>query len=156
MAIRSLNQFRALRRVLIALRNRWLERRLGASIHPGATLSLSARVIGSRGHSITVHDGTLVAFKVLLTARGGPGPDGSIMIGHNCFIGGGSTILPGVTIGDGCIIGAGSVVFDDVPDHCIAVGNPARVVQTGVEVGRFGRLPYADDNSLRMYRAESR
>lgn len=42
-----------------------------------------------------------------------------IIIGHNVWIGGGVTVLPGVTIGDNVTIGAGSV----------AVGNPCRPVK---------------------------
>lgn len=53
-----------------------------------------------------------------------------VTIGHNCWIGGGVTILPGVTIGHNCTIGAGSVVVKDIPDNSIAVGNPCRVVKT--------------------------
>lgn len=43
-------------------------------------------------------------------------------------IGGGAVILPGVTIGVKAMIGAGSVVTKSVPDGCIVLGNPARVV----------------------------
>jgi len=43
-------------------------------------------------------------------------------------IGGGSVLCPGVTIGENALIGAGSVVTRDVPDRCIAMGNPARIV----------------------------
>lgn len=39
------------------------------------------------------------------------------------------TILKGVTIGGGAIVGAGSVVTKDVPNWCIAAGNPAKVVK---------------------------
>ena len=52
-----------------------------------------------------------------------------IRIGNNVWIGGGATVLPGVTIGDGVTIGAGSVVVGDIPAHCVAVGNPCRVVK---------------------------
>lgn len=38
-------------------------------------------------------------------------------------------ILPGVTIGKNTIIGANSVVRDDIPEKCIAVGTPARVIK---------------------------
>ena len=38
-------------------------------------------------------------------------------------------IVAGVTIGENSIVGAGSVVGQDVPDHCIVLGNPARVVK---------------------------
>ncbi|MBO4601742.1 MAG: sugar O-acetyltransferase, partial [Salinivirgaceae bacterium] len=43
--------------------------------------------------------------------------------------GGGVTVCPGVTIGNRCIIGAGSVVTKDIPDDCLAVGNPAKVIR---------------------------
>ena len=41
----------------------------------------------------------------------------------------GCIIIAGVTIGENSIIGAGSVVTQDIPDHCVAVGNPARIVK---------------------------
>ncbi len=43
-------------------------------------------------------------------------------------IGGGATILPGVTIGARAMVGAGSVVTKDIPDGMLALGNPAKVV----------------------------
>lgn len=52
-----------------------------------------------------------------------------VVLGDNVWIGGGSIILPGVTIGSNTTIGAGSVVTKDVPDNCLAVGNPCRVIR---------------------------
>jgi UDP-2-acetamido-3-amino-2,3-dideoxy-glucuronate N-acetyltransferase len=40
-------------------------------------------------------------------------------------IGGGATILPGITVGEAAMIGAGSVVVSDVPSRAIVYGNPA-------------------------------
>ena len=37
--------------------------------------------------------------------------------------------VPGVHIGDNVVIGAGSVVTRDIPDWCIACGNPCRVLR---------------------------
>lgn len=39
------------------------------------------------------------------------------------------SVLPGVTIGEGTVIGAGSVVTKDIPPHCLAVGNPCKVIR---------------------------
>lgn len=50
-----------------------------------------------------------------------------IVIGDNVWIGGNTVICPGVTIGNNVVIGAGSVVTKDIPDWCIAVGNPCKV-----------------------------
>jgi acetyltransferase-like isoleucine patch superfamily enzyme len=47
-------------------------------------------------------------------------------IGQNAFI------MKGVTIGEGAIIGVNSVVVNDVPDYCVAMGNPARVVMKNI------------------------
>lgn len=41
----------------------------------------------------------------------------------------GSIIMTGVTIGKNSIVSPGSVVFQDVPDYCVVVGNPARIVK---------------------------
>lgn len=41
----------------------------------------------------------------------------------------GSIITAGVTIGKNAIVSVGSVVTEDIPDYCIVVGNPARVVK---------------------------
>lgn len=52
-----------------------------------------------------------------------------ITLGKNVWLGGGCTILSGVTIGDNTVIGAGSVVTKDMPANVIAAGNPARVIR---------------------------
>jgi maltose O-acetyltransferase len=52
-----------------------------------------------------------------------------VTIGSDVWIGGRSIILPGVVIGEGVTIGAGSVVTKSIPPHCLAVGNPARVMR---------------------------
>lgn len=52
-----------------------------------------------------------------------------VHIGDGCWLGGGVIVLPGVTIGEGSVIGAGSVVTHDIPAHCVAAGNPCRVIR---------------------------
>ncbi|AUI65247.1 MULTISPECIES: sugar O-acetyltransferase [Glaesserella] len=52
-----------------------------------------------------------------------------ITIGNNVWVGGNAVIMPNVTIGNNVVIGAGSVVTKDIPDNCVAVGNPCRVLR---------------------------
>lgn len=52
-----------------------------------------------------------------------------IVVGSNTWFGGHVSVLPGVTIGEGTVIGAGSVVTKDIPPHCLAVGNPCKVIR---------------------------
>ena len=58
------------------------------------------------------------------------GSAGKVTIGNNVFIGMDSIILKGVTVGDNVIIGAGSLVNKDIPDNCVAAGNPAKVIMS--------------------------
>ena len=52
-----------------------------------------------------------------------------IKVGNDVWIGGGVTVLPGVTIGDNVVKGAGSVVTKDIPSNVVAYGNPCKVVK---------------------------
>jgi len=52
-----------------------------------------------------------------------------VVIGDDCWIGGNSTILAGVSIGEGCTVGAGSVVTKDVPPFSVVAGCPARIIK---------------------------
>lgn len=56
----------------------------------------------------------------------------SITVGDNVWIGGNAIILQGVTIGDNVVIGAGSVVTKDIPDNCLVIGNPARIIKENI------------------------
>lgn len=52
-----------------------------------------------------------------------------VTIGWDCWIGGNTVIMPGVTIGNGVTVGANSTVTKDIPSFCVAMGTPARVVK---------------------------
>jgi len=54
---------------------------------------------------------------------------GDIVIREGAWIGAKSIILSGITVGKGSVVGAGSVVTKNIPDFCLAAGNPAKVIK---------------------------
>lgn len=53
----------------------------------------------------------------------------SVIIGQGSWIGTKATIIGNVKIGKHCVVGANSVVTKDIPDYCVAVGSPAKVIR---------------------------
>ena len=51
----------------------------------------------------------------------------SVSIGPDCWIGAAAIVM--AEVGAGSTVGAGSVVVKPIPEGCVAVGSPARVVQ---------------------------
>jgi len=58
-------------------------------------------------------------------------PPRAVSIGAGSWLGHGAIVLPGARVGRHVVVGAGSVVTGTLPDFCVAVGNPARVVRDG-------------------------
>ena len=55
-----------------------------------------------------------------------------VKIGDHVWICSNVSITKGVTIGEGAIISANSVVTTNIPAHCIASGNPAKVIAENI------------------------
>lgn len=55
--------------------------------------------------------------------------DQSVSIGEGSYIGINTVIVGNVKIGKHCVIGANSVVTKDIPDYCVAVGSPAKILK---------------------------
>ncbi len=60
-------------------------------------------------------------------------PEAPVSIGDGSWLGHGVVVLPGARIGRHVAVGANSVVTGDLPDYCVAVGAPARVIRQYVE-----------------------
>ena len=137
----TLDKFLRVRHWVVGVKRWYLTRFWKMDIHPTVEMSLSAKFDITNPRGIHVGEMTYVAFDVKVLAHD---RTRNMMvdtwIGKNCFIGGRSLILPGVRIGDNCIIGAGSVVTKDIPDHSVAAGNPARVIQSDADIGVYGSL----------------
>jgi UDP-2-acetamido-3-amino-2,3-dideoxy-glucuronate N-acetyltransferase len=74
-----------------------------------------------------------------------------VVLRHGCAIGANATVLGGVTVGRWALVAAGGVVTQDVPDHALVAGVPARRVRW---VGRSGR-PLKPDGEGRWRCPES-
>lgn len=55
--------------------------------------------------------------------------DNEVYIGYGTWLANNVVISGNVHIGKGCVIGASSYVNKDVPDYCVAVGSPAKIVK---------------------------
>ena len=55
-------------------------------------------------------------------------PLNNVVVGSGTWIGRNACIM-GCKIGRNCVIGAFSFVKKDIPDYCVVVGNPARIVK---------------------------
>lgn len=84
---------------------------------------------------------------------GGSGKKGVVRhpsIGNGVLLGAGATVLGPVSIGEGTQIGASSLVISDLPSHCVAVGVPARIIGSFVDITEqpsIGMNQLMDDSS---------
>lgn len=93
-------------------------------------IELGDNVRITNGVRFVTHDGGLWVLRNLGKIDISVGKFGKIKVGSNTHIGWNAIIMPGVTIGSNCIIGCGAVVTKDIPDNSVAVGVPARVIET--------------------------
>lgn len=87
-------------------------------VHPFATV-INANKIG---------DHFTVMQNVTIGNKGGNSSN-IPTIGNNVCICCHAVVLGNISIGNNVIIGAGSVVTKSIPDDCVVVGNPARIIK---------------------------
>ena len=111
----------------------------GISIYSTANLGTETYLVELGDHvrindgvQLVTHDGGAWVLRSYLKEENAKNIDifGCIKIGSNVHIGTNAVIMPGVTIGDNCIIGCGAIVTRDIPDGSVAVGVPARVIES--------------------------
>ena len=62
-----------------------------------------------------------------------------VRIGEGSWLGVGVSVI-GASIGKHCVIGSNAVVTKDIPDYCVAIGIPARIIKRyNPEVGKWLR-----------------
>lgn len=92
-------------------------------------IQLGDRVRVTAGVKFVTHDGGMWTLRKMGWLEDAD-RFGEIRVGDNTHIGFDCIIMPGVHIGENCVIGCGAVVTHDIPPGSVAVGVPARVIQT--------------------------
>jgi acetyltransferase-like isoleucine patch superfamily enzyme len=123
----------------IEMRCAYFRRMWGMTIGRNCNISMTARLDKTNPRGVHIGDETSVSFEAaILTHDFVNLVHKDVHIGKQCLIGARSIIFAGVTIGDNCIVSAASVVMKDVPPHSLVAGNPARVMESNIETGRWG------------------
>lgn len=129
----------------------WSHRARGMTIGRDCLISRSAKLDLTNPQGIKIGDETAISFNASVLSHDFVNDRHvDTVIGSRCFIGGRSMIMPGVTVGDGSIVGAGSVVYSDVEPNTIVAGNPARVVERGVRLLKYGMKAKASEVSAQL------
>ena len=85
--------------------------------------------VRTAGKNLSVYQGVTIGDSKKKDADGFGAPT----IGNYVNVMANAVVFGGITIGNNVTIGAGSVVTKDVPDNCVVVGNPARIIQLNNE-----------------------
>ena len=108
-------------------------------IKDGTIIGHNAHIVALK--KVIIEEKVLMADRVFITDSehnfedvSRPIMDQGVKIGDSVTIGSGSWIGENVSIissnvGKNCVIGANAVVTKDIPDYCVAVGSPARVIR---------------------------
>ncbi len=91
------------------------------SIGKNCLIAANCQIFDGSGHDLSFSE---VANRINTIGDAKP-----IIVEDNVWIGANCIILPGVRIGQGSVISAGSVVHKDIPEMCVAAGNPVKVVK---------------------------
>ena len=112
---------------------------LGTGTKIGDRVSL---VYGGLG--VTIHERAVIGNNVYIgtcVTIGGTSKKYEVpIIGDNSFISSGAKILGPVKIGKNCVIGANAVVLNDIPDNCVAVGIPAKIVKENIDISDYRNM----------------
>lgn len=93
------------------------------------SLNMGEKVLLSPNVYITDCDHEYCNLEVPVIDQGVVQRGQTVSIGDGSYIGINAVIVGNVKIGKHCVIGANSVVTKDVPDYCVAVGSPSRVIK---------------------------
>ena len=121
-------------RTLALFLSKRMRNRLGADIHPAATIG--RRFTVDHGIGIVIGGTAVIGDDCQMYQGVTLGMTGKKLegkrhptLGDGVFLGANAVVLGDIHLGDGARVGAGAVVVDDVPAGATVIGVPARVVR---------------------------
>lgn len=97
--------------------------------------------LGYGGLGVVIHDRAVLGDNVSVgtgVTIGGTNKHREVpIIGDNTMLSSGAKIIGPITIGRNCIIGANAVVLESIPDNCVAVGIPAKIIKRDIDITQY-------------------
>jgi sugar O-acyltransferase (sialic acid O-acetyltransferase NeuD family) len=113
---------------------------VGNMISPQAVVNSNARL----GNAVVVNTAVVVEHDCVVEDGVSISPvaclGGRVTVGRGAFIAIGARIMARVHVGAGAIVGAHSLVLEDVPEHTLVFGSPARIQGVVDEAFDWGRV----------------
>lgn len=135
----SLRNF--IRLIVISIRHFVFTKLYKMKIHKTARISFGTKLDKTNPKGVHIGEESYFASgAILFTHDFSRGLKTNTYVGKRCFIGANAIIMAGVKIGDEVIVGSGAIVTKDVPSNSIVVGNPAKIIKTGIKTKKFGQL----------------
>ncbi len=129
------------RLIVITIRHFYFTKIFGMNIANSARVSFGTKLDKTNPKGIHIGNESYVASGAIMFSHDfARNLKIDTFIGEKCFIGANAIIMAGVIIGNQVIIGSGAVVTKDIPSNSIAVGNPAKVIKSGISTKKFGQL----------------
>ncbi len=101
----------------------------GSHIFAGAIINAGAVI----GNHVIINTGAVIEHDCTIEDWVHVSPNcalgGSVTVKQGTHLGIGSTVIQCLSIGKNVTVGAGAVVISDIPDHCTAVGIPAKPIK---------------------------
>ena len=118
-----------------------------SAIHPECTIAATAKlgfcvIVNARaviqpyakiGNACMIHAGVVIEHDCIIGdfVNIAPGVNiaGQVSVGEGATIYTGAIVAPNIKIGRYAVIGAGSLVLNDIPDHALIYGSPAKIIR---------------------------
>ena len=122
----------------------YLRKIRGVDLGHHCNINRKAKIDGINPHGVHIGNYVRVSQNALILAhdayRNEEHQYVNTYLGDHVNIGWGAVINPGIRIGNHVIVGANSVVTKDVPDGCIVVGSPAKIVKINIKLNDHGSM----------------